>query len=98
MGHGISPVVQMPEVGQPDGVRWVGTCEIEEEAEPLEVLPNVFNSRVPGIEFEFGGKLRLDGCPEADRHCGSADLQAFRVEIAAEPLKMATDEHYVTLQ
>jgi hypothetical protein len=94
----ISPVIQMPEMGEPQRIRGVSAGEIEQEAEPLEVLPNNLDDWVSAVELEFGPELHLDSRPEANRHSGNADLRALGVEIPAEALKMATEEHHVGLQ
>src|SRR5437899_2175498 len=98
MSHGISPIIQVPEVGHTNRIRWIGICEIEQKAEALEVLANALDRRVPGVEFELGGELGLDRCPKADRHGGSAYLRAFRVEVPAKSLEMAAQQHGITLQ
>jgi hypothetical protein len=49
MGDGVAPIIQVPETGQPDRVRWVGPCEIDQEAEASEVLADVLDSRVSGV-------------------------------------------------
>jgi len=94
---GVAPIIQVPQTGQPDRVRWVGPCEIDQEAEASEVPPDVIDSRVSRVELELSSELRLSGRPQAGRHGGSANLRAFRVQIPAEPLKMPAYEHHVAL-
>lgn len=88
MGHGISPVVQVPEVGHPGSVRRIDSDEIEQEAESLKVLPDALDGWVPLVKFEIRRELRLDGCSKASRYGGSTMLRTFRVKVPAEPLKM----------
>jgi hypothetical protein len=76
MGGGVAPIIQMSETGQPDRVRWVGPCEIDQEAKPSEILADVIGSRVSCVELELGSELGLNGCPQAGRHGGSAKLRA----------------------
>jgi hypothetical protein len=49
----------MPKVSHPQGVRWVDSDEVEQEAEALEVLSYVCDGRVSGVKPEFRGKLGL---------------------------------------
>src|SRR5438094_2749697 len=72
--------------------------EVEYEAKSLKVLSDVFNGRIARVELKLGSELRLHGCQKPGWDSGSANLRAFRVEIAAKPLKMTAPQHDVALQ
>src|SRR6185437_1780774 len=80
MSGRIAPVVELTEVSDSKEVRGID-CERELEAESLEILSNVLNGRISGVELQLGAELRLHGWSETCGHCCChANMRTFGVK------------------
>jgi hypothetical protein len=84
-------------MSHPLRVPWSCPFKVEQETETLEVLSDVLDGRISGVERGSGRELCLDRRPHGGGNCRGAELDALRVEIPTKTLKMATNEHYVAL-
>ncbi len=93
MGSGVSPVVQVIEVGD---LRGVDRREDKPESEPLEIGLNGLERGILLAEQQCRGELSLNGGPKRDGDGSRANLRAFRIEHPAKALEVRTEQHDVT--
>src|SRR5262245_43929219 len=98
VSHVIPPVVQVPQMRDPLRIPWGRPVKVEQEAEALEVLADVLDGRVPGVERESGRELALDRGSHGGRNRRGAQLGALRVKVPTITLEMPADEHHVALE
>lgn len=99
VGGDVSPLVKLCELREPRRVSWIGSRQVEAEAEALEVGFQVVEVWVAVIELAMGGELSLEEDSEGrPPHLRYEDLAGLRVEVAAEPLKVGTQRHHISPQ
>jgi hypothetical protein len=94
----IPPSVQFHQVMETRRIPWVSIRQIQRESEAFEVFPQVLKVRVAVVEGSMGSELVLDEHLKTGTHFGDNDLGRLGVKVAAEPLKVSTEEHNVASQ
>src|SRR5260370_3673809 len=95
MGNRVSPLVQLTEVGYARPVCQIGR-KTKREIESFEIVTDCFDSRIVGAEPQFAVELDLDRWLERGGHMRHNDLCALRIQVAAEPLEIATEPHHIS--
>jgi hypothetical protein len=88
----IPPSVQFGQVLETRRIPWVGSRQIQREAEAFEVFPQVLEVGVAVVEGTMGRELVLDEDLKRGAHPGDNDLGRFRVKVAAEPLEVGAEQ------
>ena len=95
MGGDVPPFIQILEVPQPRMVRRIMRRHPQREAEPAKILLEIIDIWISAIKLTAGGELLLYEDAQSQPDFGRYYLSAFRVKVAAEPLKMSRQQEDV---